>query len=663
MIKEERYKKTNLIIIATCLVLVAFLSVGYAYLSEQLNIATNVTVRVDKDIRITALSLPTLTNNASEQYNSKYTESTVTNNINLPNLNSTVSYTVTITNKGTDTMRIASIASDVFSNSNMEYTIEGANVGTIIQSGEEVTLTINYHYKDSVTAIPDDISLGSILSFAFETYTYSGTDYVTGNNTLKLEGTNAPTGTNWVDSVYNHSFALTGVTYDSDNYFYSFGTGKYATLGSSLIPTTGDFTLEACILIPSTTTSGDQTIVAQASNTTNDSGSIKFNLNGSTLTAMIDGNTIATFSTSIGAGKRYTLQLVRSSGTIKVYLDGTSVGTYTYLSTNSLSSGPLKMSYWNSSDTQNYQGGVFALRIYNRSLSAAELVNNYTVDNNKYPADTSMHKLYTYAVNNQVVTSGNGLYNTNTNVYLYKGSVTNNYIKFAISTDVYRIIGYYSDGSAKLINTNFADNSAYDKAGNRYASTSTYCSYASSKGCNYFGTTTNYNGKTISTDSTAKVYLDNWYNNLNSNIKSKILLHDFDGGFIIDRSTYAKAVTQSKALKYNTHAGLISLIDVLDASKTQLSKLKTSQNVTDNYLTALNTATTQYWLMNATTADTYDQWATAYGTQVARKTAYLTTQAYSGKTTYFYILPSIYISSTIRVTGTGTASDPFVIPN
>src|SRR5574344_1433633 len=261
---KEGYKKTNLIIIATSLVLVAFLSVGYAYLSEQLNITTNVTVRVDKDIRITALSLPTLTNNASEQYNSKYTESTVPN-----------------TNKGTDTMRIASIASDVFSNSNMEYTIEGANVGTIIQSGEEVTLTINFHYKDSVTTIPDDISLGSILSFAFETYTYSGTDYVTGNNTLKLEGTNAPTGTNWVDSVYNHSFALTGVTYDSDNYFYSFGTGKYATLGSSLIPTTGDFTLEACILIPSTTTSGDQTIVAQASNTTNDSGSIKFNLNGS----------------------------------------------------------------------------------------------------------------------------------------------------------------------------------------------------------------------------------------------------------------------------------------------------------------------------------------------------------------------------------------------
>jgi hypothetical protein len=660
---KNRYKKTNLIIIATSLVLVAFLSVGYAYLSEQLNISTNVTVRVDKDIRITALSAPTFTNGASEQYNSKYTESTVTNNVNLPNLNSSVSYTVTITNKGTDTMKISSIASDVFSNSNMEYTIEGANVGTIIQSGEETTLTINFHYKDSVTTIPNDISLGSILSFAFETYTYSGTEYVTGNNTLKLEGTTAPVGSSWTDTVNNHSFALTSVNYDTEYDYYSFGTGSSATLGASLIPTTGDFTLEACILTPSTAGSTDQTIVAQVSDASADTGNIKFNINGNTITAVVDGTVVATYSTSLGNGQRYTLQLVRSGGTFKAYLDGVAVGTYTYLSTNSLSDGPLKMSLWTTADNQNYTGSIFALRIYNRSLSTAELVNNYTVDNNKYPSDTSMHTLYTYALNNQVVTTGNGLYNTATDTYLYKGSVTNNYIKFAASTDVYRIIGYYSDGAAKLINTNFSTNLAFDDANNRSASTSTYCASAATSGCNYYGTTTNYNGLTVTTDSTIKIYVDNWYNNLDSSIKSKILLHDFEGGFIVDKSTLADAMTQSQALMYNTHAALISVIDIFNASKSPITRLSTSQNLTDNYLVSLCSATQQIWTLNPSTADTWDQWATAYGTQVARKRASRTSQMNGSTNTLFYVLPSVYISSTIRVSGTGTASDPFVIPN
>src|SRR5574344_2086486 len=143
---KYNYKKVNIIIIVTCLIIIASLSVGYSILSQQLDINTNVVIRAQKDIRITNLSTPTLTDGAYEEYNGKYNTDDITTNINLPKLTSTVTYSATITNNGSDNMEINSITAVTFNNDNMTYTTDGIDTGTIIVSGQSSTFNIIFLY-------------------------------------------------------------------------------------------------------------------------------------------------------------------------------------------------------------------------------------------------------------------------------------------------------------------------------------------------------------------------------------------------------------------------------------------------------------------------------------------------------------------------------------
>src|SRR5574344_714277 len=94
----QKYQKINIIIIGITLFVILLFSVGYSLVITHLGVNSTVTVRSIKNVRITDISTPTFTNGASEVYNSRYTEKTVTNNIELSSLTSTVSYTITITN-------------------------------------------------------------------------------------------------------------------------------------------------------------------------------------------------------------------------------------------------------------------------------------------------------------------------------------------------------------------------------------------------------------------------------------------------------------------------------------------------------------------------------------------------------------------------------------
>src|SRR5574344_1645888 len=108
------------------------MSLGYSILSSQLSINTNATVRVQKDIRITAISNPTATNGGFEVYNGKYTENSTTFFVDLDELNSTISYNVTITNSGSTNMKVSKINIDVFNNDSMKYTFSNLAIGTVI---------------------------------------------------------------------------------------------------------------------------------------------------------------------------------------------------------------------------------------------------------------------------------------------------------------------------------------------------------------------------------------------------------------------------------------------------------------------------------------------------------------------------------------------------
>lgn len=661
----QKYQKINIIIIGITLFVILLFSVGYSLLSTQLGVNSTVTVRSIKNVRITDISTPTFTNGASEVYNSRYTEKTVTNNIELSSLTSTVSYTITITNSSDTNYDIKSIETDVFNNDNMTYTLTDLALKTLIPANNSVTFTITYAYKSTVQTLPSTTTLGSILHLEFEEYQDTSLQYAQGSMILNLKGTDAPSNGAWVDTENNHSFTLSNVSYDASNKFYSFGTNGYATLSAPLIPATGDFTLEAYIYTPAST-STDQAIVAQVSDTSNDSGRFKLNLINSNLITFVNTQTSGSkslyFASGVTASTKYLLQLVRTGGSYKQYINGSLVRTTSIAATNTISQGPLKLARWTNAANQHYAGSIYAVRLYNRALTDSELSNNYDVDANTYQSVSSEKQLYAYVTSNQVVTSGDGLYNTATGTYLYKGAPSDNYIKFASSSDVYRIIGYYSDGTAKIVNTS-GQNYAFDASGNHSAETSSYCTSASTLvstglyyGCNAWAG----NGTTVIGDSTAKTYIDSWYNNLAESISSKIVEHAFEVGVVNAGQTYQEAITSASTATFTGHVGLLTVPDVINASVSQIGTFSTTNSMS-NYLVSLADSSSEIWTMTPTSEDTFNEWSVAYGTALGIRRSSRNDQINGGKTALFYVNPAFYISSSTTVTGTGAPGDPFII--
>ena len=170
--KNIRYKKDvknrtglMLFLLFTCFTLC--LSVGYAALNSDLKISGEASFRVESDIRITDVSLYETTNLGLENYKSKYSKDTITIGAKLTQVNSTTSYKVKVQNSGTVAMWIDSIEEEAKNNSNTEYVLEGIGLKELISPGEEKEFIIKIKYKDSITILPDNTNLDTILKFNF----------------------------------------------------------------------------------------------------------------------------------------------------------------------------------------------------------------------------------------------------------------------------------------------------------------------------------------------------------------------------------------------------------------------------------------------------------------------------------------------------------------
>ena len=169
--KKIKYKKDvknrtglMLFLLFTCFTLC--LSVGYAALNSDLKISGEANFRVVKDIRITDVSLYETTNLGLENYTSKYSKDTITIGSDLKQVNSTISYKVKVQNSGTVSMWIDSIE-ETKNNDNIEYVLEGIGLKELINPGEEKEFTLKIKYKDSITILPSNTNIDTILKFNF----------------------------------------------------------------------------------------------------------------------------------------------------------------------------------------------------------------------------------------------------------------------------------------------------------------------------------------------------------------------------------------------------------------------------------------------------------------------------------------------------------------
>ena len=165
-IKKDVKDKTELMLFLLFACFTLCLSVGYAALNSDLKISGEANFRVVKDIRITDVSLYETTNLGLENYTSKYSKDTITIGSDLKEINSTISYKVKVQNSGTVSMWIDSIE-ETKNNDNIEYVLEGIGIKELINPGEEKEFTLKIKYKDSITVLPGNTNIDTILKFNF----------------------------------------------------------------------------------------------------------------------------------------------------------------------------------------------------------------------------------------------------------------------------------------------------------------------------------------------------------------------------------------------------------------------------------------------------------------------------------------------------------------
>lgn len=144
------------------------LTVGHSVLGKELSISAEASVRPVKNIRITNISLSEVTNNGQSNYEN-YGVDNINVSVTLPNINSSVTYEVDISNIGSEPMIIKSISPVYGENTNIQYVIDDIEVGKTIINTNITTPTkikVTVKYKDNITITNTDANLKLIFEFA-----------------------------------------------------------------------------------------------------------------------------------------------------------------------------------------------------------------------------------------------------------------------------------------------------------------------------------------------------------------------------------------------------------------------------------------------------------------------------------------------------------------
>lgn len=172
-VKKYRLKNVSISITFIKLLIGIFIiiaSIGYALINEELSITGEATFRVDADIRITDLKFISGSNGAMEEYNSQYSKTSIITGILLPNLDSTITYEVTVTNFGNIAMGLDNIIKENFTNENVEYTLSNISLNQIIPEKSTKVFKITFKYNSNITIVPANQRLESRLEFVFKEY-------------------------------------------------------------------------------------------------------------------------------------------------------------------------------------------------------------------------------------------------------------------------------------------------------------------------------------------------------------------------------------------------------------------------------------------------------------------------------------------------------------
>ena len=146
-------KKRNIIIGMLCCVLVA-MGIGYAILSQTLNISGVANMKGDWNVKITNMELISTTGMAKELEKS-FTDTTATFKGELYIPGDSAEYKITVTNAGNIDAKLASVSQSIENEvSDIKFT-NTALEGRILKSGESYEFNVKAKFNDEATSIPD----------------------------------------------------------------------------------------------------------------------------------------------------------------------------------------------------------------------------------------------------------------------------------------------------------------------------------------------------------------------------------------------------------------------------------------------------------------------------------------------------------------------------
>ena len=182
-------KRRKSLITFLTFVLIIFTTFTYSALSTRFQIITDVVIRVDADIRITDISLDSTSNGGLISFDSNYTKNTITSGFKLPNLNSTISYNVTITNKGNIDQAIYNITTISSSNNNIYYLVDDKPINEalplIVPLGTSKTIKITYKTTSPFTETETIVNSFTFKKVYYVDYNLKGGSYTNDQNDLK----------------------------------------------------------------------------------------------------------------------------------------------------------------------------------------------------------------------------------------------------------------------------------------------------------------------------------------------------------------------------------------------------------------------------------------------------------------------------------------------
>lgn len=158
----------RIIVFFSFLLVISLFSVGYASLTSTSLVKGNVVVKAYTGrIRITSITMDSATGEASNRYNPSFYSTVGSFGISLPSLDSTITYTVTITNESESDKMFMGINENVYDNSYIEYEYSGIMVGNVLEPGEKANITLTFKLRDGLTMVPNYYDLTALLNFQF----------------------------------------------------------------------------------------------------------------------------------------------------------------------------------------------------------------------------------------------------------------------------------------------------------------------------------------------------------------------------------------------------------------------------------------------------------------------------------------------------------------